>query len=341
MVNLLWEPAALATVVVLLVAGLGAVLVRWRRPDGVVAHSTWVRDLPAVQAALRRQQVTQVLGWIGTVVLVGATVVLVGRPVDVRPTPELMGRRDIVLCLDVSGSMLPYDTQILESFEQMVASFDGERIALSVFNATSRTIFPLTDDYDMVLDELARVKGNLDVDLRGSMYIEDLEYILTPDELAGLWEIWAGTLSWYGSSLVGDGLAGCSLLFDADTADRSRSIVLATDNDVQGEAIYELEEAVALADRRAASLYGLFPQEEQGTRHDRQFSRALQDVGGKVWYAEDPAAVRTVVAEVVADQGEAIAKTAPPQVTDAQRAWTGLGGIGLALLLAVRVWGRR
>jgi Ca-activated chloride channel family protein len=341
MVNLLWGPASLAVVAVLVVAGVVAVLVRWRRPAGVVAHSTWVRDLPAVRAALRRQTVTRVLGWIGTVVLVVATAVLVGRPVDVRPTPELMGRRDIVLCLDVSGSMLPYDTQILESFEQMVASFDGERIALSVFNATSRTIFPLTDDYDMVLDELARVKDDLDVDLRGSTYVEDLERILTPEELAGLWEVWAGTLSYYGSSLVGDGLASCSLLFDADTADRSRSIVLATDNDVQGEAIYELDEAAALADRRAASLYGLFPQEGQGTRQDRQFSRALEDVGGKVWYAEDPDAVSTVVAEVVADQGETVAKNSPPQVTDTQRAWTGLAGVGLSLLLAARVWGRR
>lgn len=341
MVNLLWGPAACAVVAVLVVAAVVAVLVRWRRPDGVVAHSTWVRGLPVVRAALRRQRVTQVLGWIGTVGLVVATVVLVGRPVDVRSAPELMGRRDIVLCLDVSGSMLPYDTQILESFEQMVASFDGERIALAVFNATSRTIFPLTDDYDMVRDELARVKDDLDVDLRGSTYVEELEYVLTPEELAGLWEIWAGTLSWYGSSLVGDGLASCSLLFDANTADRSRSIVLATDADVQGDAIYELDEAAALADRRAASLYGLFPGDQQGTRQDRRFSQALKDVGGKVWYAEDPAAVRTVVAEVVADQGEAVAKNSPPQVTDAQRAWTGLGMVGLTVLLAARVWGRR
>ncbi len=341
MVNLLWGPAAVAVVVALVVAGAVAALVRWRRPAGLVAHSGWVRDLPVVRAALRRQTVTQVMGWIGTVVLVVATAVLVGRPVDVRPTPELMGRRDIVLCLDVSGSMLPYDTQILESFEQMVQSFDGERIALSVFNATSRTIFPLTDDYDMVLDELGRVKDDLDVDLRGTTYVEELEYVLTPEELAGLWEVWAGTLSYYGSSLVGDGLATCSLLFDADTADRSRSVVLATDADVQGEPIYGLDEAAALADRRAASLYGLFPQDQQGTRQDRQFSRALRDVGGKVWYAEDPAAVPTVVSEVVADQAQAVAKNAPPQVTDAQRAWTGLGGVGLALLLAARVWGRR
>lgn len=341
MVSLMWGPAAVAVVAVLVVAGVVAALVRWRRRDGVVAHSAWVRDLPAVRAAVRRQAVTRVLGWVGTVVLVVATAVLVGRPVEVRPTPELMGRRDIVLCLDVSGSMLPYDTQILESFEQMVASFDGERIALSVFNATSRTVFPLTDDYDMVLDELARVADDLDVDLGGTVYVEDLERVLTPEELRGLWEIWAGTLSWYGSSLVGDGLASCSLLFDADIADRSRSVVLATDNDVQGQGIYELDEAAALADRRGASLYGLFPQENQGSRQDRRFSQALEGVGGKVWYAEDPAAVRTVVAEVVADQGEVVAATAPPQVTDVQRAWTGLGGVGLVLLLAARVWGRR
>ncbi|MCL2423455.1 MAG: VWA domain-containing protein [Micrococcales bacterium] len=341
MVSLLWPGAAVAVVALVVVAGVVAALVRRRRVDGAVAHSTWVRTLPVVRAAVRRERVTQVLGWIAVVFLVVATALLVGRPVGMQPTPELMGRRDIVLCLDVSGSMLPYDTQILESFEQMVGSFDGERIALSVFNATSQTVFPLTDDYAMVLDELARVKENLDVDLKGTIYIDDLEKVLTPEELAGLWEVWAGTLSFYGSSLVGDGLASCSLLFDADISDRSRSIVMATDNDVMGDPIYRLSEAVALAERRGASLYGLFPEENKGTMADRAFSRDFSEVDGKVWYAEDPEAISTVVAEVVADQRVAVASTSPPTATDSQRPWTGLAGLSLAVVLAARVWGRR
>ncbi|MCL2849729.1 MAG: VWA domain-containing protein, partial [Micrococcales bacterium] len=337
----MWPWAGVAAAAVVAAAGLVAALVRWRRPPGVVANTGWVRDLPVVRAALRRRTVTAALGWVATFVLVVAMAGLVARPVQVRPTAELMGRRDIVLCLDVSGSMLPYDTEVLESFEKMVASFDGERIALSVFNATSRTIFPLTDDYGMVLDELARVKKNLDVDLRDVVYVEDLDKNLTPEQITGLWEVWAGTLSWFGSSLVGDGLATCSLLFDADTAERSRSIILATDNEVLGDAVYRLDQAAALAQRRGASVYGLFPQQMQGGREDREFARVLGSVGGKVWYAHDPAAVRTIVAEVVADQREVVARDAPPQVTDIQAAWTGLGATGLVLLLAARVWGRR
>ncbi|MCL2466385.1 MAG: VWA domain-containing protein [Micrococcales bacterium] len=337
----MWPWAVAVVVAVVVAAGAVAALVRWPRAEGAVAHSAWVRVLPVVRAAVRRQRVTQALGWTATVVLVVATAVLVGRPVGTESTPELMGRRDIVLCLDVSGSMLPFDTQILGSFETMVGSFDGERIALSVFNATSQTVFPLTDDYEMVLDELARVKDNLDVDLKDTIYVEDLERVLTPEELAGLWEVWAGTLSYYGSSLVGDGLASCSLLFDPAVTDRSRSIILATDNDVMGDPIYRLSEAAALADRRGASLYGLFPQENKGTGQDSAFSADLGKVGGKVWYAEDPGAVGALVAEVVDNQRVVVASTSPPTLTDRQRPWTALAGLAVVALLGARVWGRR
>ena len=49
--------------------------------------------------------------------------------------------RDIVLCLDVSGSALSYDRQIIAAYSQIARNLNGERIGLSTFNSTSKTVF--------------------------------------------------------------------------------------------------------------------------------------------------------------------------------------------------------
>ena len=80
---------------------------------------------------------------------------LAARPARVDRTLEQGHNRDIVLCLDVSGSTLPYDRQVIASYLDLVRNFRGERMALSIFNSTSRTVFPLTDDYVMITAELS------------------------------------------------------------------------------------------------------------------------------------------------------------------------------------------
>ena len=44
---------------------------------------------------------------------------------------------------------------------KLVSHFRGERIALSIFNSTSRTVFPLTDDYDLVSSQLTKAADAL------------------------------------------------------------------------------------------------------------------------------------------------------------------------------------
>ena len=87
---------------------------------------------------------------------------LAARPARVDRTLEQGHNRDIVLCLDVSGSTLPYDRQVIASYLDLVRNFRGERMALSIFNSTSRTVFPLTDDYDMITAELSKARRILD-----------------------------------------------------------------------------------------------------------------------------------------------------------------------------------
>src|SRR5690606_19890252 len=86
-----------------------------------------------------------------TVLTLGASLSLISaRPVaSTLYSPEKYNR-DIVLCLDVSGSMIEYDAAILDQFALLAEEFEGERLSLVLWNSSAAQIFPLTDDYDFV-----------------------------------------------------------------------------------------------------------------------------------------------------------------------------------------------
>lgn len=212
---------------------------------------------------------------------------LAGRPSTVDATQETGHSRDIILCLDVSGSTLPYDQQVLASYLDLVGRFRGERIALSIFNSTSRTVFPLTDDYDMVTKELRRandiLKGVQSQDEIDKM--SDQQYQDVSDWLEGTQNRKDTT------SLIGDGLIGCaSLLPGFTTKDagkqqgkgRAASVVLATDNVVSGEPTYTLEEALNLTSRTGIAVDGLYsgPKESISDDSTQEMRRLIESHQG-------------------------------------------------------------
>ena len=157
-----WAAVALLVAAVALVVVIVAVSARRHRHDEGLRVFSLDDDLETEHASklfhqwrlLNRGAVALL-----TVALLLA-VVLSARPAQVDADSERASSRDIVLCLDVSGSALPYDRQVIGTYRDLVRSFEGERIGLSIFNSTSRTVFPLTDDYELVtaqLDEAERL----------------------------------------------------------------------------------------------------------------------------------------------------------------------------------------
>lgn len=301
-----------------------------------LAHTAYLDEIPALQRAVRRYRWLRAVGVGALGLAVVSAAVLAARPVDRLVTQERFGTRDIVLCLDVSGSMIPFDSAIVETFAELVNSFSGERIALSIFNSTSRTVFPLTDDYTLVLEELTVAEEALSLDLSdlGSPDSEAVDRLLA--FIAGTEGVPDG------ASLIGDGLASCALLFDEQATERSRSIILATDNEVFGEPIYTLPQAVDLVSGREVQLYGLYGGAPalRGSPQNQEFDTSITDAGGMTWFAEDRAAVASVIEDVTAQQ--AVAIDADPQIrlTDRPHPWFALLLIGLVGLILLR-WGAR
>jgi hypothetical protein len=284
---LAWLAATI--VVVLLVLVLSRRTARSRDAAVPVAHSDRLTALPGYAAAMRRYRALLATALVAAVLLVGAGAVLSGRLVSLTTVQPEMRNRDIVLCLDVSGSMIDYDAQIVDTFSRLTEEFDGERIGLVLFNASAVTSFPLTSDYRYAREQLDALHADL----------------VDPETD---WAFANGTLLGNGSSMIGDGLASCVMRFDDLDAERSRSIVFATDNYVAGEQIMTLPEAGEYAGERGVVVYGLNPGDVESLDYIGEFADEMRGVvegtGGGYWALEDPSAVPSIVEQVQSRQAE-------------------------------------
>ena len=288
-------PLALVAWAVAVAAVIAAVvLVRRRRRGSAdrgipIAHRERLTELPAYRRALLRIRILVGSLVVMIVLLIASSAVLTARPATVTLLNPELHNRDIVLCLDVSGSMIAYDAAVLEVFEQLTEEFTGERISMVVFNASAVTYFPLTNDYGYIVRQLDRLATEFEN--------EDASYF-------------SGTLLGNGSSLVGDGLASCVTRFDRTETERSRSIIFVTDNFVSGEEIFTLPEAAALASDRGVRVYGINPgdasQKDYLEAFAIEFEQAMVESGGAYYALEDPAVVPAVVDSITAEQAAVI-----------------------------------
>ena len=286
-----------------------------RRSPVVVANSSYLDRLPSFVRAQRTARVLRAAQVGIAVIGVVAAAVLSGRIATERIETPDFATRDIVLCLDVSGSMYEYDTEILETFSEMVDSFEGERVALSIFNSTSRTVFPLTNDYELIQRELQEGAEAIDFDefgyrLGSRSYDEDKvrRYVDFVDGTRGIPDE---------ASVVPDGLASCGQLFDQAEQDRSRSIIFATDNEVNGDPIFTLQEAVDGVTARDIDLYTFFPGAyECGPECLEELQTTTEDNDGELYQSSDPDAIPSIINDIQRTQAVAMGSTPTVVRTD-------------------------
>jgi hypothetical protein len=283
-----WAPlawlAALAAAVV--VAGLLARRSRRRTAESLpIAHRDRLTALPGYARALRRYRRLLVGLIVSVLVLLLGVAGITARPASVSSVQPKLSNRDIVLCLDVSGSMVDYDKEVLDVFGELTAQFTGERISLVVFNASAVTRFPLTTDYDYITRQFDQLRADFDS--------EDSDY-------------YRGTLFGDGSSLVGDGLASCVLRFDSPDAERSRSVILVTDNLIAGEPVFTLPEAGQLAQDRGVDVFGINPGDTAAKAYLAdlavEFRSVVEGTGGSYFALDDPQAIPSIVDQITAQQ---------------------------------------
>ncbi len=294
------------------------------KPQGTpAAHTARLTALPAYQRAVRRHRLLLVmLAAAGAVVLVGAAAAA-ARPVQSTTDRPEQRNRDIMLCLDASGSMSDADAAVVGVFRELAAEFDGERIGLTVFDSSAAQLFPLTDDYELVLDQLEQAQQAFDGTAEGTAIL-------------------SGTWLAPGSSLIGDGLASCVQGFPGpDDGSRPRSVILATDNVLAGEPIFTLEEAAGLAAEKDARIYALNPGDfdygQEAGQPGAQLRAAAEGSGGAYYSLDSSGAVPDIVRQVQEREAAAI-QGSPRRIVHDQAAWPlGIALVG-GVLLAGLAW---
>lgn len=266
------------------------------------------------------------------------TVVLNARPSQVSADDERSNNRDIVLCLDVSGSTLPYDHQIIDTYRSLVSHFKGERIGLSIFNSTSRTVFPLTDDYDLVNNQLAQASKILEgVETQDDIdQMSDKQYQDISDWLEGTQNKSNAT------SLIGDGLVSCAAMLpgftygkaDAGAQQRTGSIVLATDNVVSGQETYSLKQALDMTNSANITVDGIYsgPSASEHDASTAQMKQQIEHHHGLFLTASNQHSVQDLVRSIDAKQINTVEQHHSAAYIDAP------GWFTLALALMVLIW---
>ncbi len=287
---------------VLLTVGVVVYLRGSKRPAPTVvwiANTAEMRMLPTYRRALQRTRYG-VLGLAASlVVLMISAAFMAGAPVDRHVEHPRLASRDIVLCLDASGSMLPYDGQILRQFADMVDHFRGERMALQMWSAQTVVKFPLTDDYELMSEVLNHAADVIDRGYLGPAG----EFVMVTPELSEYLEGVDSPVGIQASSLVGDGLATCVLGFDHRDSERSRTILLATDNEVMGEQIYDIVTAVEFATEQDIEIIALYPGDTATmTSEGEQMRNVVEKAGGSFFNANDPSAIADIIDQIEQQQ---------------------------------------
>ena len=314
-----WILVAAGVALIAIAAGL---LWRARTRTGsgaLVARAERIRGMESVRRAARIRAIGlgAVCGFGALAIVAGG--VIAAKPMSVQRVSPENHSRDVMLCLDVSGSMNDVDIEILDVFDELLDDFRGERIGLTIFNASPVQVFPLTDDYDFIRTHIESLR-------------ESIDWGTSTGEIP---EHWVGTLDGPGSSLIGDGLAACALRFDRVDEDRSRSIILATDNELEGAAIMTLAQSAEYAAKNNIRVFALNPIQDASALSD-DLVQAAESTGGEAYALRGETTVGDIVAEIEKQDAAATEQRERIVWTDAPAPWiAGLCAAVAALLFVV------
>ena len=309
-----WAPVVIGLVVV-------GLLLWWARrpraprsPDTLlVAHTAALFALPRFRALVRRRRLAGALLTVAALVVVTGVALVLARPQTVESQPRESRARDLMLCLDASTSMDHDNVRVIQELRQIVGSLPGDRVGMVMWSGAAVLVFPLTDDYQFVDAELARAEEAFAGRVRG--FFEGIDAVS-------------------GASLIGDGIVSCVNRFDRPASERTRAVIVSSDNAPRGTPVYELAQAADYAANRKVRVYGLgataLAQPEHAAAR-QGFADAATVTGGRFVVVNDQAAAQ--VADRIDSLEQARAMESPRQVSyDDPGAGLVTTGVGLALL---------
>ncbi len=284
-------------------------LLRFKKKDDYkrgkkVANVNFVEETPYYKKLLKQYKVYSSVALASLLAAIAVCFAMLARPAEVETVHYDIHNRDIFLCMDVSNSVDKLNMEILDKLRSVIEELDGERFGITIFNGQAVLLVPLTSDYDYVLDTLDKLEASF----KENMEMESYNYDYDDLDYSAYYYKHEGTLSDYGSSFIGDGLASCLYNFpNLESNDgRTKLIIFTTDNDLNGEPLVTLDEATALCAKHNVRVFAMAP-EEVVDMHN--FKSAVESTGGKFYLASDDGAAEQLVADIEKTEKSVLTKT--------------------------------
>lgn len=245
-----------------------------------VANIDYIEETKLYKKLNKQYKMYSTVAYVSLLVAVALSFLLLSRPAKVEIVNTELRNRDIFLCMDISSSVDELNLKICTELKELVRKLDGERFGITIFNAKSVLLVPLTNDYEYVMDTLDKLEDSFEESIKVSdedfdFWLDDADYDLYNYK-------YQGTLSEKGSSMIGDGLASCLYSFPDLTKnnERSRLIIFTTDNELNGVPLVTLEEAAKLCKKNEVKVFAIAP--ENAVDED-VFKSSIESTGGEYY----------------------------------------------------------
>ncbi len=265
-----------------------------------VANTVLVEETELYKKLMKRYKIMAAFAMLFLLVAIGSSFGLMSRPAKIETVTHEIQNRDIFFCMDVSSSIDELNLEMCDELRGVIKDLDGERIGISIFNAKSVLLVPLTTDYEYVLSVIDKLEESCEVSLGLTEATEnddyDLDFYLNFD-YATYYYKYEGTLSDQGSSFIGDGLASCLYSFPdlEENDERTRLIIFTTDNELNGEPLLSVEEAAGLCKKHDVKVFAIAPER---IVDEESFKAAIEGTGGKFYKSTESGVYEDLVSEI-------------------------------------------
>ena len=260
-----------------------------------IANTKIIKNTLEFKSIIKRYRAFLYLVYVLVFVCLLASSILTARFIEEKTISNEIYNRDILICMDVSGSMYSQNEAIINAYKEIVKGLKGERFGISIFNSSSFLLLPLTDDYEYIEETLDTLATSFDYNSNYDKYKNvDLDTRLYYSNY-----IWYGTGvdSERGSSLAGDGLASCIFDFPKIEEKRSRTIIFSTDNYVVGSELINVTDASAIAKKRNIKIHSITPITYKN-KETEELETASKNTGGRLYVFNEGKTVNGVINEI-------------------------------------------
>lgn len=259
-----------------------------------IANTKFVKENPYYREVMKRYKILATSLKTVCAISIIMSLLLISRVGSLNLEEMTKYNRDIILCMDVSDSVNELNRDLVEDLKRIVKKLKGERFGISVFNTSSVTLVPLTDDYEYILnklDELQNIlKTRVDYLDRKIGFEDDSVYS------ASIY-LEAGTLvgnEVRGSSIIGDGLASSINLFGDLKENRTRIVIFTTDNELYGKEIVTLKEAGEICKEKGITVFGISPNTIL-SKDKLSMKEAIEITGGSHYTEGDKNTISSII----------------------------------------------